>query len=204
MRMLSILFGVLLLCSVSAYAQVDFYVGVGGTATTIESAGLQDAGASAGLAVSGEIDDTAFGGQIYAGAMFTPYFGAEAKYSDSGETDDTITFIDPSIPISVPVDVEASIDGFTLYAVGTYPFSNIFEGSIKLGYTFQDAEATIGSFGISESVSDDDDGLAIAGMLRFRIGDNWAISGELEYFDLDFGGGFDEPLRFGINGEYHF
>jgi hypothetical protein len=204
MRNLCILLVSVLFWSLPAFAQVNFYVGAGGIVTSVETKGLQESGASVGLAVSGDLDDTAFGGQIFAGAMFTPNFGVEVKYSDSGDGEDTITFIDPDVPISVPIDVEASSDGFIFYGVGTYPFSSVVEGSIKLGYTFQDGEIKAGAFGISASTSDDDDGFAIGGALRFRIGDHWAVSGELEYFDLDFEGAIEEPVRFGINAEYHF
>jgi len=45
---------------------------------------------------------------------------------------------------------------------------------------------------------------ANAGILRIRIGNHWAISGELEYFHIDFNNIIDDPLRWGLNAEYHF
>jgi hypothetical protein len=201
----SLLIGTLFFISCSASAQMNWYVGGGVSGTTFESEGLQDASAGTGLLVSSEIDDTAFGGQLFVGLMFTQNFGVEVKYSNSGETDQIITFADRFNPtLSIPITVEASIDGFTLYGVGTIPFSKVVEGSVKLGYTLQDAKLSLSAFGASESVSSDDDGLAVAGLVRFRIGENWAITGELEYFGIDFEGGFKEPLRFSVNGEYHF
>ena len=53
------------------------------------------------------------------------------------------------------------------------------------------------------SVSPDDDSVAVAGLLRYRITENWSIAGELEQFGVDFGG-IKEPLRLGANVEYRF
>jgi hypothetical protein len=181
MQRLIILFAVLMFWSISVSAEINFYVGAGATATFFQS------GSSLG---SDELDDTAIGGQIFAGSMFTRNFGTEIKYSDSGDADQTIS----------GTKLKGSIDGFTIYGVATYPFPKRAEASFKLGYTFQDGEIT----GLPQSVSDDDDGFAAAGMLRIRIGDNWAISGELEYLSVDFNSAIDEPLRWGLNAEYHF
>jgi hypothetical protein len=58
-------------------------------------------------------------------------------------------------------------------------------------------------FGFGFSVSPNDDSVAVAGLLRYRITENWSIAGELEQFGVAFGG-IKEPLRLGANVEYRF
>jgi len=194
----------LLLWPTSVFAEVRFYLGAGAAVTNMDSRGLQAAVESVGLVASQEMDATAFGGQIFAGAMFTRYVGVEGKYSVSGDADDTITVIDPNMPTPMPVNVEASMDGFTLYGVATIPFPKRAEASLKLGYTFQDGKVTVIETNRSASTSSDDDGIAVAGLLRIRFGDHWAVTGELEYLHVNFNDSLDEPLRFSLNGEYRF
>jgi hypothetical protein len=204
LKSLFVLLAALSLWPVSVLGEINFYIGAGVGATNIDSSGLQSAAENVGLVASDETDKTAFGGQIFAGAMFTRHFGIEGKYSDSGDADDTITVFDPNAQLSMPVNVDASIDGYTFYGVATIPFPKRAEISLKLGYTVQDADVSIDSSDMSASVSTDDDGVAVAGLLRIWFGEHWAVTGELEYFHIDFSDSFDEPIRFSINGEYRF
>lgn len=183
-------------------AELDFYVGAGVSATNIDSSGLVSALDRFGLAAAAEMDKTAFGAQIFAGVDFTRRFGVEVKYSDSGEADDTIAVTDSSS--SDTINVEAGMDGFTVYGTATFPFPRRAEAAIKLGYTYQDLDVTVNAMDMSAAASNDDDGVAVAGLLRIRFGDHWAVTGELEYWAVDFDDSFDEPLRFSINGEFRF
>lgn len=178
------------------------YITFGLAGTTIESDGLVDALASVGLGASSELDDTAFGFQLGAGYMFTDVFGVEIKYSDSGDGEETILITDGID--TVPIDFEASLDGFTLYGVAQTRFAEKWDVFGKLGYTSQDGEIKASAFGLSESLSDDDDGFAVAGGFRFHMTPNWALTGELEYFAIDFDSSFQEPVRGSINLQYLF
>ena len=195
---------ILVLWPLGLLAEIEFYVGLGATTTQIETSGVLGALETVGLTADEEMDKTAFGGQIFAGAMFTRNLGVEVKYSDSGEADDTIVAADPVTSNTDPVEIEVSMDGFTAYGVATFPLPKLAEVSLKLGYVHQDVDVTIAQFGAPASASSDDDGLAAAAALRFRLGDHWAVTGELEYWAIDFDDSFDEPLRFSINGEYRF
>lgn len=204
MKNLSVVLIAPLLWPVSALAEIDFYVGLGASATGIESSGLLGALDNVGLQGSEELDKTAFGGQVFAGVMFGQTFGVEAKYADSGETDQSIAVTDANVQGDQSINVEASMDGYTVYGVATFPFPKRAEVSVKLGYTFQDVDVTVLQGEMAEGASGDDDGFAAAGLLRFRFGEHWAVTGELEYFKIDFTDSFEEPLRFSINGEYRF
>lgn len=179
-----------------------WYVFGGVTGTSIETSSLQALLADEGLFASNEVSDTAFGFQIGAGVMLTKNFGVELKYSDSGDGEDDI-FVTDGVD-SALINVESSIDGFTLYGVAETSFAQSWDLFGKLGYTFQDGEATASAFGFSESSSGDDDGVAVAAGLRYRITPQWAVTGEVEYFAIDFDGGFDEPLRGSVNVQYFF
>ena len=74
----------------------------------------------------------------------------------------------------------------------------------EIRLTRQDGEIKGSAFGMSANVSDDDYGVAFAGLVRYSFNDNWAITGDLEYLSVDFGGDIDEPIRYGFNVEYHF
>jgi hypothetical protein len=209
MRRLVILFAALLLWSIPASAQLRFYVGAGGVSTVIKTDGLMRAAGTVGLSASNELDDATFGGQVFAGMLFTKHLGVEVKYNDSGDADGTVILQDPDVndPGEL-LDVEASIDGYTVYGVASFPFvgSEVVEWVIKGGYTSQDGEITLGGLDPSSvvPVPDDDDGFAVSTVLRFRIGNHFAISGEWEYFNIDFDKNLKEPVRYGINAEFHF
>jgi hypothetical protein len=49
-----------------------------------------------------------------------------------------------------------------------------------------------------------ENGVSIAGMLRFRISERWAVSGEIKSFGVDFGGGFKVPIGVAVKGQYRF
>jgi opacity protein-like surface antigen len=202
MKLKSSVVVVLSLIGAPAVAAPAWYVSGGVASTRLESDGLQAAAADVGLAVSNEVSDTAFGFQLAGGVTFNDVFGVELKYSDSGDGEDDVFFTDGVI--IVPVNVEISIDGFTLYGVAQTQLAGSWDVFGKLGYTLQDGELDASAFGVSASDSDDDDGIAAAAGLRYRFDANWAVTGELEYFSIDFDGAIDEPLRGSLNVQYFF
>lgn len=156
--------------SLPANAAPQWYISAGASATRLETDGLVDAFASEGLAASYELVDSAFGFQVAAGAKLTQNFGVEIKYSDSGDAEDTI-FVTDGIDI-IPVNVKVSLDGFTLYGVAETTVAGNWTVFGKLGYTMQDGKVSADSFGLSASSTDDDDGVALAGGLRYQINPN--------------------------------
>ncbi len=198
---------VLSLASTPVLAQGgSWYVGGGITGTNLELSGLDLPLGGGEVIGSGDISDTAFGGQIFVGVMFNDNFGLELKYNNSGDAEATISVLDPVSLLIIPVDLEFSIYGFTLYGVGTLPFSDKWGGSLKLGYTVQDDQITASAVGFSASNFNIAPyfGVAVAGLVRYSFNDKWAVTGELEYIGVDFGGDFEEPLRYGLNVAYQF
>jgi len=191
--------------SLPAMAQT-WYIGGGPAGTYIESEGLVSGLGQEGLLASGEVEATGFGGQIYAGFLFNDYFGIEIKGNASGDAEDTITVFDTETQLSVPLEVTISSNGFTGYLVGIVPIGNRrFELSGKVGYTYQDGELEVSAFGFSSGTLDEsDDGVAVSGLFRYLFTDNWAITGEVEYVDIDFDSSVQEPIRYSVNAEYRF
>lgn len=181
-----------------------WYLTGGVTGSDLETDALVEAGAQFGVIVSDEISDTAFGYQLGGGVMFTDNFGLEVKYSDSGDAEDDIFVSEPG-GFPLPVSADLSLDGFTLYAVAETSFADSWDVFGKLGYTSQDADVELSFFGVApETVSDDDDGFAVAGGIRYRFTPSWAVTAEIEYWDIDFDGVISEPLRGSVNLQYYF
>lgn len=193
-----------LLMGTASAEEMRWYAGGGLNLTSLKTKGLPDVLEEEGLTVlSGEASDTSFGFQLQAGLMVTSNFGVELRYSDSGDAKDTIR---AALPEEDPVDVnlKVSLDGFTLYGVGELPVADNFAVFGKLGYTWQDVKATVSGDGASVSISDDDSGIAAAAGVRYLISDNWSVTGEVEYLDVDFDGGLKKPVRGSVNLEYRF
>ena len=196
---------VLSLASTPVLAQGgSWYVGGGITGTNLELSGLDLPLGGGEVIGSGDISDTAFGGQIFVGVMFNDNFGLELKLNKSGDAEATISVLDPVSLLIIPVDLEFSIAGFTLYGVGTLPFSDKWGGSLKLGFTVQNDEITASNSNIAPYNIAPNFGVAVAGLVRYSFNDKWAVTGELEYIGEDFSGDFEEPLRYGLNVAYQF
>jgi hypothetical protein len=219
MRIVGLLSIVGLMVMQSASAESSWFLGAGGSFTTLDSvnfvktSGLLD---SPGLvnAGGGELRDNAFGWQVFGGYMFSENFGLLVKYSDSGDAeDDWSAFVEidddsnaatPPVRTDFNFNGEMSIDGFTIYAVQTVPMPNNFEFSLEAGWTFQDIDFDWAAVGNAGSLSDDDSGFAVGAVVRYKFLEHWAVSGEFEYLAVDFGSIIDEPIRLSINAEYHF
>ena len=232
MRRFFLLAIVLMVPIQSALADVSWYVGAGGTITRlrtsdfVSTSGLNDGLGLNDTASSGEFSDSSLGAQVFAGVRFNENFALVVKYSATDDGEDNWTGStnkdkdgDPITPErsrrNYDFDGEASIDGITIYLVQTLPLSNDMEFSLEVGWTDQDIDFDWNSSRISGppdpdgddfsgSISDDDSGFAVGGILRYRFTEHWAISGELEWLAIDFGDVMEKPLRFGLNAEYSF
>lgn len=210
----------------AAMADLSWYVGAGGSYTTLETTNFAtSAGIAAGLpssesVVTGEFKDSPTGWQLFGGLMFTENFGVALKYSDFGTAKDQwggllVSTISPGPPPSTTetdlgFNGEMSIDGVSLYFIQTVPVTEKIEFSLELGFTRQDVDfkwsetSGTGAVPAAGSISRDDTGFALGGLFRYKFIRNFAVSAEIEYSTPDFGGLIDRPLRFSLNGELHF
>jgi hypothetical protein len=204
----------------SAVAEISWYLGGGGAITKLETVGFAgisgvDIGLPTGTTVTtGNFSDSPLGWQLFVGVMFSENFGFSVKYSDSGKGEDqwtgTSTVQPPGIPLPPAVDTnfpitgESEMDGFTVYALQTIPFAEKFEFTFEGGFTRQDVKFAWNSTANSGSFSDDSYGFAVGGILRYKFLKHFAMSGEIEYLNVDFDNRFKKPLRFGANLEFHF
>jgi opacity protein-like surface antigen len=206
----------------AAIADLSWYLGGGGSLTTLKTKNFANAsgiGANVNTQLTtGRFKDSPFGWQLFGGLMFSENFGVSVKYADSGNGKDqwggeltTSTIVDPGPPpittetqTDLSFDGEMSIDGFTIYLLQTLPVSEKIEFTVEIGYSKQDIDFNWRSTNFSRSQSDDDTGFALGGIVRYKILRNWAISGEIEYTTIDFGGLIDVPFKYSLNGEYHF
>ncbi len=210
----------------SAFADLSWYLGAGGTYTTLET---KDFSSGSGLGGSipandsistGEFKDSPFGFQVYGGLNFSEYFGFALKYFDTGEAKDqwagvySVT-VSPGLPpvttdTDLTFDGDMSINGVTLYFVQTVPMSPKVDFALELGFTAQDLDfnwrdtSASGLIPASSKIATDDTGFAIGALGRYKIVKNIAITGELEWTTVDFGGLIDRPLRLSLNAEIHF
>ena len=134
-----------------ALADSDFFIGVGGGLTRLETANfVQDSGFSDTLATdemarSGEFSDDSFGWRVFAAWMYSRNFGLAARYVDTGDAEadwrGTVSNTDPMVPIqNVDFSGEMSMDGYAIYAVQTIPVNDKWEWSLMIGWTDQDLE----------------------------------------------------------------
>ncbi|MGI9295319.1 MAG: outer membrane beta-barrel protein [Pseudomonadales bacterium] len=137
-------------------------------------------------------DDTAW--KLFAGYRFNRYLAVEGGYVDlHNEFDEKTTFSAvsdgtggnfaslPNGPVSVDID---EITGFATAAVGSYPLTNRFVVSGKLGAVFWEAEQTALDLQQREASLDGTDALVGIGA-EYRFDNGIAIRGEAErYFDV--------------------
>lgn len=216
-----ILLTVFLLAPVhAAMADLSWYLGAGGSLTGLQT---RDFAGNSSLEASldpnqrldsGNFKDSALGWQFFGGLMFSQYFGVSLKYADSGKAKaqwDGIltTTTDPGPPpinteTNVSFDGVMSVDGFTLYFIQTLPVTEKIEYTFEIGYSRQDVDFVWDSADIPGSLSGDDSGFVLGGILRYKFLKHFAVSGEIEYSTLDFSGLIENPLKFSLNTEYHF
>jgi outer membrane protein OmpA-like peptidoglycan-associated protein len=191
------------------------YLGAGAIGTSLQTSSAFDSALQSelgllGIPSSGGFEDFPLGGQLYAGWMFTNMFGMEIRWSDSGNGDSDILFVDNAGARTRIGGLGASIDGFTLYGVGNWHVADRFDLFGKLGYTRQDAafDGSVDDGGeggaASFTASDDDVGPAAALGARWRFARHFASTVEVEYLGVDFDNTIDKPWRVGLNLEYWF
>jgi len=120
-------------------------------------------------------DDTAY--KLFAGYRLNPYLGFELAYVNLGE---------PSGAVVPGFNVDAAIDGFAPYVVGTIPLGPWFEIYGRLGYYFYDATygADTTGFGRIE-VDEESEDLVYGAGIGANIGEKLNLRFEYEKFDLE-------------------
>ena len=119
-------------------------------------------------------DDTAY--KVFAGYRLNPYLAFELDYVNLGE---------PSGDVVPGFSLDASIDGFAPYVIGTIPLGPYFEVYGRLGYYFYDA--TIGTdtvLGGRAEFDEESEDLVYGAGVGANIGEKLNLRFEYEKFDL--------------------
>lgn len=120
-------------------------------------------------------DDTAY--KFFAGYRLNGFLAFELDYINLGE---------PSGAVVPGVNVDASIDGFAPYVVGTIPLGEWFEIYGRLGYYFYDA-----TVGVEDELSgraefdEESEDLVYGAGIGANIGERLNLRFEYEKFDLE-------------------
>jgi len=203
----------------TAFADLSWYLGAGGSLT-----GHKTRGFSTNSSIMASLDpnqslstddfkDRTLGWQLYGGLMFTKNFGVSLKYLDSGNAKDqwsgTLKTVEPGTPpVTTEKDVffdgDMRIDGYTLYFIQTLPVSEKIEYTLEIGYSKQNLDFTWGSTDLPGSLSKNDKGLIAGGIFRYKFTKHFAVSSEIEYSTVNFSDLIENPLKFSLNGEFHF
>jgi opacity protein-like surface antigen len=160
----------------AAYAQTQdevagFYVG-GGVGQF--NAGIDDVDEVDDTVDGWDDDDTAY--KFFAGYRLNRFLGFELDYINLGE---------PSGAVVPGFNVDASVDGFAPYIVGTIPLGPYFEVYGRLGYYFYDANVNReneidGRVELDEESED----LVYGAGIGANIGEKLNVRFEYEKFDL--------------------
>ena len=135
MRRISVFAAVALaLCVVGASATQagDFYVG-GSLGTTSSDLGGT---VNPGPGFTGTTDDSDMGFKVMGGYTIMKFLAVEAAFVDVGQVS-----METTVP--TPAAVTAEADGFTIEALGIFPFANKWEAFAKAGLYLWDGSATI-------------------------------------------------------------
>lgn len=160
-----------------------FYAGAGFASTQIEDDD-DDFG----------FDDTPLGWRLFAGYEFGRHFALEGTYFDVGDIDDTI--LRPSIDGGVNADVDAEHTAFAFSVLGILPITDSAHLFGKLGYYDSEQESTV----LDETADTDENGLTIGAGVRFELPRNFAVRGDLDWFDTD----LDTHWSLGVSLQYRF
>ena len=136
-------------------------------------------------------DDTAY--KVFAGYRLNRFLGFEADYINLGK---------PSGAVVPGFNVDASVDGFAPYVVGTLPLGRYFELSGRLGYYFYDANRRQRSeLGGDVQFDEESNDLVWGGGIGANIGEKLNIKLDYERFDLK---GLDDADALWLNASYRF
>ena len=160
----------------AAHAQVQdevsgFYVG-GGVGQF--NAGIDDVDEVDNTVDAWDDDDSAY--KFFGGYRLNRFLALELDYINLGE---------PSGAVVPGFNVDASVDGFAPYVVGTIPLGPHFEVYGRLGYYFYDA--TVGrENGLNNRVEFDEESedLVYGAGIGASIGEKFNVRFEYEKFDL--------------------
>jgi len=120
-------------------------------------------------------DDTAY--KLFAGYRLNPYLGFELAYINLGE---------PSGAVVPGFNVDAAIDGFAPYIVGTIPLGRYFEIYGRAGYYFYDA--TVGvedAVGGRVEFDEESEDFVYGAGIGANLGEKLNLRFEYEKFDLE-------------------
>jgi OOP family OmpA-OmpF porin len=198
-----------LLCSSFAYAdkqactdeegnykncdnQIGWYIGgdIGNASTDVDSGDLdrfyQDAGVNAN-SLSFDDSDTSY--SLFAGYQFSTYLALEAGYLDLGER--SVTFTGQSSDLDAFYDHAEHVypesgDGFSMAVVGSWPLSESFKISAKLGYF--DWQGKYSTYEQSNNVGNDSKSgsdIWFGGEVNYRVNDRFQAYLSAQRFELD-------------------
>ena len=168
-----------------AFADNDsgLYLGAGAGQFNIE---IDDIDVDVGSTIeSFDSDDTVF--KVFAGWRFNPYIGIELDYIDLGGPEDDIE----------DVNIEAEINGFAPYLIGTLPLGPV-EFFGKVGYYFYDIEINAQNIG---SVDDSDEDLVYGAGIGLTLFGH--LHARLEYEIIDISE-VDDANAFWLSGAWRF
>jgi len=119
-------------------------------------------------------DDTAY--KFFVGYRLNRYVAFELDYINLGE---------PSGSVVPGVNVDAAVDGFAPYVVGTFPLGPYFEVYGRLGYYFYDATTGVED-GLDNRVEFDEESedLVYGAGIGANLGEKLNLRFEYEKFDL--------------------
>ena len=175
----------------SCDSQLGWYIGgdIGYAKTDVGSGSLDEFYNASGISANSvDIDDSGLAFSLFAGYQFSTYFGVEAGYLNLGER--SVTFTGDTLDKEDFYDnVEhiypQSSKGFSAALVGSYPLSESFKVSAKLGYFHWKGDyATYegGNYVGDDTISGDD--LWIGGEVNYRIDDNLQVYISAQHFEL--------------------
>jgi OOP family OmpA-OmpF porin len=159
----------------AAYAQDEnagFYLG-GGVGQF--NAQIDDVDDVDGTVDGWDEDDTAY--KFFGGYRMNSFLAFELAYINLGE---------PSGDVVPGFNVDASVDGFAPYVVGTFPLGEWFEVYGRLGYFFYDA--TVGvedGLGGRAEFDEESEELVYGAGIGANIGERLNVRFEYERFDFE-------------------
>ncbi|HET9472309.1 MAG TPA: porin family protein [Steroidobacteraceae bacterium] len=119
-------------------------------------------------------DDTAY--KFFAGYRLNRFLAFELDYINLGE---------PSGEVVPGRNVDAAVDGFAPYVVGTLPLGQYFEVYGRLGYYFYDATRGVqDEFDNRVQFDEESEDLVYGAGIGANIGEKFNIRAEYEKFDL--------------------
>jgi hypothetical protein len=208
------------LCATTAWADTPYYVGAGWGWTDFSADGkVVDASSPTGpFNFDHKIDGTGDGINLFAGYEITRHWVVEVGYMDFGSTDsisdmsfDPLPVIGQLAPIRNASRLVFEMDGY--YVDGQYHIPIGSYGSLDLlgGWFFSDGETSetrlfdnLGDIApiedpLDSAESSDKNGLMLGIAYTQKLTDTFYARGSFTYFDFDYGGVIEEPMRIGVD-----